>query len=77
MTDELHRQRLRRVVQEFFRNKPPGTTIEQHELDEYQRRLQEVGRRSLSMIAANGSASSDLTNAPRSPSQHPRATEGK
>jgi hypothetical protein len=44
--DELHRQRLRRVIRDFFRDKPPGTTIEQHDLDEYHRRLQEAGSRS-------------------------------
>lgn len=42
MTDELLRQRLRRVVRDFFQDKPTGTTIEQHDLDKYHRQLQET-----------------------------------
>lgn len=42
MIDELSRHRLRRVIRDFFRDKPPGTAIEQHDLDEYHRRLQEA-----------------------------------
>ena len=41
-TDELRRARIRRVIRDFFKNKPPGTTIEQHELDAYHRRLREA-----------------------------------
>lgn len=43
MINELRRQRVRRVIRAFFLDKPPGTTIEQRELDEY-RRLRETAR---------------------------------
>jgi hypothetical protein len=45
VTDELRRARIRAVVRDFFRDKPPGTTIEQHELDEYHRRLREAAQK--------------------------------
>ncbi len=45
-TDELRRLRIRRVIDDFFRDKPPGTTIERHAIDEYHRRLREVGQQS-------------------------------
>jgi hypothetical protein len=44
MNDELRRARMRRIVRDFFRDKPPGTTIEQHDLDDYHRRLREAAQ---------------------------------
>jgi len=44
MLDELRRQRVLRVIRTFFQNKPPGTVIEQRELDEYCQRLREASR---------------------------------
>ncbi len=44
MIDELRRQRLRRVIRDFFRNKLPGTIIEPHEIDAYHRRRREAAR---------------------------------
>lgn len=43
-TDDVQRARIRRVIHDFFQDKPPGTTIEQRELDEYHRRLREAAR---------------------------------
>lgn len=40
--DEILRDHLRRVVRDFFKDKPPGTTIEPHDLDAYHRRLRKV-----------------------------------
>jgi hypothetical protein len=59
--DELHRQRLRRVIRDFFRDKPPGTTIEQRDLDEYHRRLQEAGSASDVASGANSRFHGSLT----------------
>ena len=42
--DELRRTRIRAVIRDFFRDKPPGTTIEQHDLDAYHRRLREAAQ---------------------------------
>jgi hypothetical protein len=39
---ELRRRCIRRVVRNFFQDKPPGTTIEPLELDAYRRRLREA-----------------------------------
>lgn len=44
MLDDLRRARIRRVIRDFFKDKPPGTTIEPHELDDYYRRLREAAR---------------------------------
>lgn len=42
MQEHLRLNRLRAVIRDFFKDKPPGTTIEQHELDAYHRRLREA-----------------------------------
>ena len=42
MQEHLRLKRLRAVIRDFFKDKPPGTTIEQHELDAYHQRLREV-----------------------------------
>lgn len=44
MIDEVRRQRVRRVIDDFFRNKPPGTRVEQHEWDAYVQRLREAAK---------------------------------
>ena len=38
------RERIHAVIRDFFKNKPPGTTIEQHELDAYHRRLRKAAQ---------------------------------
>ena len=50
--DELLRARLRRVVRDFFQDKPPGTTIEQSDLDRYHRQLREVVEEHRSRLSA-------------------------
>ena len=39
----LRRARIRRVIRDFFQDKPPGTTLEWHAIDDYHRRLREAG----------------------------------
>lgn len=44
MINDPRRQRIRAVIRDFFRDKPPGTTLERHELDAYYRRLREAAQ---------------------------------
>lgn len=41
-SDELLRQKLRRIISDFFRDKPPGTILEEHDLSAYRGRLRET-----------------------------------
>ena len=42
--DDVRRAQMRAVARNFFKDKPPGTAIEQHQLDEYYRRLREAAK---------------------------------
>jgi hypothetical protein len=43
--DELRRARIRAVIREFFRDKPPGTTITDEQLAKYREDLRRATRR--------------------------------
>jgi hypothetical protein len=38
------RERLYAIIRDFFKDKPPGTPIEQRDLDDYYRRLREAAK---------------------------------
>lgn len=42
--DDIRRARIRRVIRDFFKGRPPGTRIEKCDLDAYYSRLREAAR---------------------------------
>ena len=44
LQEHLRVERIRAVIKEFFRDKPPGTTIADQDLAAYRLRLQEAAR---------------------------------
>lgn len=44
MQEHLRLKRICTVIRDFFKDKPPGTTIEQHELDAYHQHLREAAQ---------------------------------
>ena len=43
---DARRDRLRAIVRDFFKDKPPGTAIAQADLEAYYRRLREAAKES-------------------------------